>query len=268
MLRMPAEFRRFGLVHLQLAQPHKVKILECIAQVLKGVQKPDEQQLQSVSASFASQLSTFAVSELTAGKVPTWPHAATEIMVDLSFIYPNVVLDQLLKEFAAGEMPHPAIVATFCEFASHNPLQFVPRMQDVLARFIPVLALAKDKVSRTGFARALGRFCEALSCGAESAASDGDAAGDAAEPTYPFASEAHSMFDVLVSNWLIARELPVRGATAEALGFMASALNQEQVRSSDRTFVRDGIEGWSCRCVGANKCWPYHWPYHWLRSYH
>ena len=29
-----------------------------------------------------------------------------------------------------------------------NPHQFVPRMQDVLSRFLPVLALARDKVER------------------------------------------------------------------------------------------------------------------------
>ena len=43
--------------------------------------------------------------------------------------------------------PHILIMLVSLSFPQ-NPHQFVPRMQDVLSRFLPVLALARDKVER------------------------------------------------------------------------------------------------------------------------
>ena len=91
----------------------------------------------------------------------------------------------------------------------------------------------RHKNSRPNFARAIGRFCDALSSAskAKEGSEGGDPLGAGGCDPEAFASEVHSAFEVFVSNWIQARELPVRGAVAEALGFMSAALTPDMLEA-------------------------------------
>ena len=103
-----------------MSETHRIQLLRAVSQIVTHAQKPDEEQLQRLSSGFAGQVASFAADELTKSnpKDPEWHTAAANILVALSHLFPNVVLDQLLKEFPAGDLPHPSLVRCFSQFAS------------------------------------------------------------------------------------------------------------------------------------------------------
>ena len=103
-----------------MSETHRIQLLRAVSQIVTHAAKPDEEQLQRLSSGFAGQVASFAADELTKSnpKDPEWHTAAANILVALSHLFPNVVLDQLLKEFPAGDLPHPSLVRCFSQFAS------------------------------------------------------------------------------------------------------------------------------------------------------
>lgn len=112
--------------------------------------------------------------------MPDWQQAASSVLVSLGIRWPNQIMDELLKRFESGSLPHYFVMKTLGDFVAANGiLRFfisclyrfpnesaavatVPRLRDVFSRVLPVLASIKHDNMRWVFAASTGHFCEAV----------------------------------------------------------------------------------------------------------
>lgn len=143
-----------------------------------------------------------------------------------------VQMKELLKLFSPGTVPHYFVIKTFGDFLPANPLAAVPKLREVLARVLPVLASIKMPNLKWVFATALGNFCDAILhyvANIEDVAAAAAAAGSTA-PAVPaftldsFSSEIFPCYEVLFATWLTDKEAKVRLATIKALGAMCAVI--------------------------------------------
>jgi hypothetical protein len=52
--------------------------------------------------------------------IPEWQTAASQVLVSLGMRFPNEILDELMKKFPIGIIPHYFVVKTLGDFVKEN----------------------------------------------------------------------------------------------------------------------------------------------------
>eukprot|EP01133_Synstelium_polycarpum_P020470 gene20470-24563_t len=199
---------------------HRVAILKSIHQIL-------EQRRDEVVDSLAAQLVSMAISEMTRDKevVPEWQQAASSLIVSLGLRFPSQIMDELVKRFETGSIPHYFIMKTLGDFIGSNPIPTVPRIRDVLSRVLPVLGSIKHDNIKWVFAAAMGHFSDAI----VAYVSNIDAGTDKSLNQYSFSSEFYPALELMFSKWLTSNHEKVRLVTIQAIGSICAILSIEQL---------------------------------------
>eukprot|EP01132_Coremiostelium_polycephalum_P004092 gene4092-5120_t len=208
--------------NLKIDLTHRVTILKSILQILG--EKRDE-----IADSLLLNLITMAISEMTRDKevVPDWQQAASSLLVSLGIRYPNQIMDELLKRFEPGSIPHYFIMKTLGDFIGSNPIPTVPKIRDILSRVLPVLASIKHDNFKWVFAAALGHFADAI----VTYVANLDAGSDKTVSLYSFSAEFYPAFELMFSKWLSTNHDKVRLVTIQSIGSICAILSVEQLES-------------------------------------
>jgi hypothetical protein len=204
------------------SQAHRVQLLEIAERVLN-----DRRDLCD-AALLREQFLSLALADLVRVKdvVPDWQGAASQLAVSIGMRFPDDLMRDLLALFSPGNVPHYFVIKTFADFVPANPLAAVPKLKEVLARILPVLASIKTPNIKWVFATALGNFCEAI---LHYVANVEDGAVTAAGQKFTlesFSSEVFPCYEVLFAQWLPAKEAQVRLATIKSLGSMCAVMTR------------------------------------------
>ncbi|EFA77696.1 hypothetical protein PPL_12305 [Heterostelium album PN500] len=196
---------------------HRVTILKSVHQIL-GERRDD------ITEALSLQLIAMSISEMTRDKdvVPDWQQAASSLMVSLGLRFPTQIMDELVKRFETGMIPHYFIMKTLGDFIASNPLPTVPRIRDVLSRVLPVLASIKLDNIKWVFAAALGNFSEAIVAYVSNIT-------DPNLHLYSFSSEFYPAMELIFSKWLSSNHEKVRLVTIQAVGSICGILAVEQL---------------------------------------
>ncbi len=103
----------------------------------------------------------------------------------------------------------------------------VPKLKDVIARVLPVLASVKQDNMRWVFASGLGHFCEAIL----NYVANTEKASDKGLTVSSFSSDIFPAYEILFNTWVGSRESKVRVTTLQALGSMCLVLSKEQLET-------------------------------------
>ncbi|KYQ89059.1 hypothetical protein DLAC_10285 [Tieghemostelium lacteum] len=206
----------------KLDQAHRVQILKSILSILNETR---DQIVDTLSLS----LIQMAINEMTKDKevVPEWQQAASSLLVSLGLRYPSQIMDELLKRFEPGTLPHYFIMKTLGDFIGSNPLPTVPRIRDILSRVLPVLATIKHDNFKWVFASTLGHIADAI----VQYIANIDSAQDKTLTLYSFSAEFYPALEFMFNKWLTTNHEKVRLVTIEAIGSISSILAIEQLES-------------------------------------
>jgi hypothetical protein len=212
------------LVHDQKhSQAHRVQLLDVAERVLNERRDACDAEL------LRSHLLSLALADLVRVKdvVPDWQGAASQLAVSIGMRFPDDLMRDLLALFSPGTVPHYFVIKTFADFVPANALAAVPKLKEVLARILPVLASIKAPNIKWVFATALGNFCEAILHYVANV-EDGAvvAAGQQKFTLESFSSEVFPCYEVLFAQWLPAKEAAVRLATIKSLGSMCAVMTR------------------------------------------
>ena len=187
-----------------------------------------EMRKEEIAVPLAQGLISLAIDEMTKDKevVPDWQGAASSLLVTLSTRFSGPILEELMKRFVPGSVPHYFIMKTLGDLFSANPLDTVPRLKDVIARVLPVLSSVKQENMRWVFASGLGHFCE----GILNYVANIEHAQDKSFGISSFSSDMFPAYEMLFSNWLTSsKESKVRITCIQALGSMCLILTRDQL---------------------------------------
>eukprot|EP00004_Rigifila_ramosa_P005673 TRINITY_DN1633_c0_g1_i5.p1 TRINITY_DN1633_c0_g1~~TRINITY_DN1633_c0_g1_i5.p1 ORF type:complete len:1396 (+),score=325.85 TRINITY_DN1633_c0_g1_i5:37-4224(+) len=198
---------------------HRVLILDVMHRTLDVVRT-------KIPGDLASQLTLFAVEEMVASKevVPEWQDAASKILVSISVVFPKDVIDELLKRFEPGVIPHYFVIKTLADVASANPLALVPRLKEILSRCLPLLANLKHDNMRWVFANAASQFAESV----QSYMANIDRAENKSITPANFHSEFFTYYEFMFTRWLSIAEPKVRQTTLQAIGHSTALMERSQ----------------------------------------
>ncbi|EGC31710.1 hypothetical protein DICPUDRAFT_50034 [Dictyostelium purpureum] len=207
---------------------HRVKILTSIHQIL-------EQTRNDITDQLSMNLIQMSISEMTKDKevVPEWQQISSSLLVSLGLRYPQLIMDELLKRFEPGTIPHYFVMKTLGDFIGSNPIPTVPKVREILSRILPVLASIKHDNFKWVFAAALGHFADAI----VSYVANIDAGSDKSLTLYSFSSEFYPALELMFSKWLGTNHEKVRLVTIEAVGSICSILSIEQLESQIQKLV-------------------------------
>ncbi|EAL61864.1 hypothetical protein DDB_G0291161 [Dictyostelium discoideum AX4] len=212
----------------KIDQTHRVKILNSILQIL-------EQTRNQLTDALSLNLIAMSISEMTRDKevVPDWQQVASSLLVSLGLRYPSQIMDELLKRFEPGTLPHYFVMKTLGDFISSNPIPTVPKIREILSRILPVLGTIKHDNFKWVFAAALGHFADAI----VQYVANIDTAPDKSLTLYSFSSEFYPALELMFSKWLGTNHEKVRLVTIEAVGSICSILSVEQLESQIQKLV-------------------------------
>ncbi|XP_033117617.1 maestro heat-like repeat-containing protein family member 1 isoform X2 [Anneissia japonica] len=204
--------------HSKLQREHRVVILQTIEKVI-------EETLDAIKAGLASELVQLAAEEMTATKEvePQWQTAASGVLVALGKKYCNEVMEEVLKRFQPGALPHFFIVQTMANLATANPFSFVPFLTAVLGTMLPMLGLAKHDNMRWVFSCALARFSESIL----HYVANIENAPDQTVRKELYSSQIYSAYNIVYNVWLQSKEPKLRLMIVEALGYMSNILAED-----------------------------------------
>lgn len=189
-----------------------------------------------LTSDVATNVIRFAGLEMTCSKeaVSDWQGAACAVLVSLGCQFPNQLMDELIRLFKPGQMPHYFVIRCLADFAGANPFAVAPRLREVFSRVIPVMGSIKDDPTKWAFTNAIGRFAEAVTHFIQNAPVD--AKLDANDLNY--SNDFNMMFDVILVNWINSKETKARLSVVEVffqlvihfiqtLGYFAPHLGKE-----------------------------------------
>ncbi|GAM28545.1 hypothetical protein SAMD00019534_117210, partial [Acytostelium subglobosum LB1] len=204
----------------KIDQTHRVTILKSIHQIIG--EKRDE-----IVDSLALELVKLGISEMTRDKEvnPDWQQAASSILVSLCLRYPGLIMDELIKRFETGSIPHFFIMKTLGDVIGSNPIPTVPRIREVLSRVLPILGSIKHDNIKWVFASALGQFADAIVV----YVSNIDSGSDKSLNLYSFSSEFYPALELMYGKWLSNNQDKVRLVTIQAIGSICAILSVEQL---------------------------------------
>ncbi|EGG22616.1 hypothetical protein DFA_04746 [Cavenderia fasciculata] len=212
---------------------HRVTLLKSVHSILG--EKRDE-----IVDSLSQQLIQLSVAEMTRDKevVPDWQQAASSLIVSLGMRYPTQIMDELLKRFETGTIPHYFVMKTLGDFIGANrmlqlSIPTIPRIRDVLSRVLPILGSIKHDNIKWVFAAALGHFAD----GIVSYVSNIEAGSDKTLTLYSFSSEFYPALELMFSKWLSTNQEKVRLVVIQAIGSICAILSVEQLDSQINRIV-------------------------------
>ena len=157
--------------------------------------------------------------------IPDWQGAASNVLVSLGMKYATIILDQLMVRFVPGSVPHYFIMKSLGDLFSANPVDTVPKLKEVIARVLPVLASVKQENMRWVFASGIAHFCESIL----NYVANIENAVDKTITVSTFSSDVFPAYEILFTNWLQSKESKVRVTTMQAIGSMCLVLSKEQL---------------------------------------
>ena len=105
---------------------HRVALLRTMSAIL-------DQQRDSIPEATGKEIIKFAATEMTSSRdVQSDPQgAASTILVTMGMRLPEQLMDEMLKRFGSGQVPHFFVMKTLADFAAANALYFVPKLKQV-----------------------------------------------------------------------------------------------------------------------------------------
>jgi len=215
----------------KLEQGHRVALLRMLAQLLETQTAREavaasqqhgasaQNQLVSHAVKYCSREMTQAADSVTDISVP-----CSQCLVLLANVNCSLVVDELLSLMPAGALPNYYLVKTLADVAAAEPVAFVSKLKEVMARMTPVIGSIKKSPMKWVFATAYGRFSESMG---HYLASHAEAGTEATVTSASFEIHMASAFDVLFGSWLpTAEDAKVRFACLECLGQMCLLLDR------------------------------------------
>ncbi|XP_061352593.1 protein SHOOT GRAVITROPISM 6 isoform X2 [Gastrolobium bilobum] len=181
---------------------------------------------RDVDSAFMSKLAKIATAEIISSKEfnSDWQRAATSLLVAIGSHLPDLMMEEIFLHLTGTNSALPAMVQILAEFASTDPLQFIPRWKGVLSRILPILGNVRD-MHRPIFANAFKCWCQAAwQCNIDFPShfpQDGDVM-----------SFLNSSFELLLRVWAASRDLKARTASVEALGQMVGLITRTQLKAA------------------------------------
>ncbi|XP_020960151.1 protein SHOOT GRAVITROPISM 6 isoform X2 [Arachis ipaensis] len=179
-----------------------------------------------IDPAFMAKLAKIATAELISSKEfnSDWQRAATSLLVAIGSHLPDLMMEEIFLHLSGTNSALPAMVQILAEFASTDPLQFIPRWKGVLSRILPILGNVRD-TQRPIFANAFKCWCQAAWQHSIDSPSHFPLGGDVM-------SYLNSAFELLLRVWAASRDLKVRVASVEALGQMVGLITRTQLKAA------------------------------------
>ncbi|TKY62093.1 SHOOT GRAVITROPISM 6 protein [Spatholobus suberectus] len=181
---------------------------------------------RDVDSAFMAKLAKIATAEMISSKElnSDWQRAATSLLVAIGSHLPDLMMEEIFLHLSGTNSTLQAMVQILAEFASTDPLQFIPRWKGVLSRILPILGNVRD-MHRPIFANAFKCWCQAAWQYSIDFPSHFPQDGDVM-------SFLNSAFELLLRVWAASRDLKVRVAAVEALGQMVGLITRTQLKTA------------------------------------
>ncbi|XP_022082273.1 maestro heat-like repeat-containing protein family member 1 [Acanthaster planci] len=216
--------------HGKLQKDHRVVVLQTMERILKET-------LDRVPEPLIPDLVKLASDELTASKdvQPEWQTAASGVLVALGHKYCNEVMEELVRKFQPGTLPHFFVIQTMANLATANSFGFVPFLTATLGTLLPMLGMAKQDNMKWVCVHApfplvfvsqhLARFSESI----EDYVANIDSAPDPTITKTTYSTQIFTAFDHIFNAWQQSKEAKLRLMVVEALGHMSKIILQERL---------------------------------------
>ncbi|KAG2405061.1 Protein SHOOT GRAVITROPISM 6 [Vigna angularis] len=73
-----------------------------------------------------------------------WQRAATSLLVAIGSHLPDLMMEEIFLHLSGTNSAVQAMVQILAEFASNDPMQFIPRWKGVLSRILPILGNVRE----------------------------------------------------------------------------------------------------------------------------
>uniref|UniRef100_A0A672KDZ9 Maestro heat-like repeat family member 1 n=1 Tax=Sinocyclocheilus grahami TaxID=75366 RepID=A0A672KDZ9_SINGR len=208
------------LKHPKLVVGHRVVILQTIELVVKS-------RIDDISYPKIKSVIQLASDEMTKSKevVPEWQQAASNILVAVGNKYINDIMEEILRKFQPGVLPHFFVVQTLANLSDSNVYGMVPFLNAIMGTMLPMLGMTKQDNMKWVFSSALCHFSESIL----EYLANLDKAPDPTVRKDTFSSEIYSAYDILFNSWMQSRESKLRLTVAEALGSMSHLMAHDKL---------------------------------------
>ncbi|KAI9086376.1 hypothetical protein K1719_031830 [Acacia pycnantha] len=181
---------------------------------------------RDVDNSFMAKLAKIATAEMISSKEinSDWQRAASGLLVAIGSHLPDLMMEEIFLHLSGPNSALLSMVQILANFASTDPLQFIPRWKGVLSRILPILGNVRD-VHRPIFANAFKCWCQAAWQFSMDFPSHSPLDGD-------IMSFLNSAFELFLRVWSASRDLKVRVASVEALGQMVGLIARNQLKAA------------------------------------
>jgi len=171
---------------------HRVILLDLVNTIL-------QEKRESITTELATNCVQLAMEEMVRDKdiIPDLQSAAANVIVSLAPVLPALIMDELLKHWEPGQLPHYFIVKTLGDVVAANPIDTVPRIKEVLSRQIPILASIKHDNFKWVLATATWQFCEGVQTYVHNIEKGSD---KSIQPSH-FSSEIFPAFEIMFAKW-------------------------------------------------------------------
>ncbi|XP_069882138.1 maestro heat-like repeat-containing protein family member 1 isoform X2 [Dipodomys merriami] len=206
--------------HDKLAHPYRAMILRAMETVLSS-------HIHKLDKDTASTVILLASSEMTKTKELgcDWQQAASNVLVAVGKQFVNQVMEEVLRRFQPGVLPHCSVLQTLANLSVSNVFGMVPFLPSILSTMLPMLGMAKQDAMRVVFCCALQHFSESTL----EYLANLDQAPDPTVRKDVFATDIFSAYDILFHHWLQSRDAKLRLAVVAALGPMSHLLPSEKL---------------------------------------
>uniref|UniRef100_A0A1L8DCH9 Putative heat repeat-containing protein 7a n=1 Tax=Nyssomyia neivai TaxID=330878 RepID=A0A1L8DCH9_9DIPT len=173
------------------------------------------------------RISEMCIGELvkTPDQCPVIQKPALESLVALGRKSCDVVMENLMRQMQHGQVTHFMVLHSMGQLATANPTGIVNFLKHIFRIILPTLDTVKQDHVKQAHAFAIGRFCEAI---AENHI-DESLPSEPADMKDEFAVEIGIAYEVLLTNWLTAREPKVYGEILVALSHMFPLMAQDKI---------------------------------------
>ncbi|XP_048215034.1 maestro heat-like repeat-containing protein family member 1 isoform X2 [Perognathus longimembris pacificus] len=206
--------------HDKLAHPYRAMVLRAMETVLSS-------HIYKLDTDTASIVILLASSEMTKTKELgcDWQQAASNVLVAVGKQFVNQVMEEVLRRFQPGVLPHCSVLQTLASLSVSNVFGMVPFLPSILSTMLPMLGMAKQDTMRVVFCCALQHFSESTL----EYLANLDQAPDPTVRKDAFATDIFSAYDILFYHWLQSRDAKLRLAVVAALGPMSHLLPSEKL---------------------------------------
>ncbi|NWW82829.1 MROH1 protein, partial [Climacteris rufus] len=88
--------------------------------------------------------------------------AASSVLVAVGRRFLNKVMEEVLRKFQPGILPHFFVVQTLADLATANVFGMVPFLNSILGTMLPMLGMARQDSMKSVFCYALQHFSESI----------------------------------------------------------------------------------------------------------